>query len=89
MDANATTEEIGKTYYGRPSLLGGLVKNRNRHRSHLDIRVIVMDKDGQTAKIFEEAYSETSSGSEERANRYAFKKICQNIHERLKNIADE
>ena len=88
-DAKATSENLGETaIYRRRSLFGSLLsRNRIRHRSHIDVRVVVMNKDGETAKIFEEAYSDTSSGSEERANRYAFKKVCKNIHARLNDTA--
>ena len=52
-------------------------------RSHIQSRVIVMNHEGETLKIFEEESENISGYNERRANRGAFRILCKNISKRL------
>lgn len=79
----ATTEEnLGTdvTYYG----FGFIDKNEKiRRRANIEARIVIMDNEGKTLKIFEEAYTDASKASMLRANRGAFEGLCKNIVKRL------
>ena len=53
------------------------------YRSVLGARVVIMKHDGDTLKVFEETYTDTSKRSEIRASRGAFKGLCKQISNRL------
>ena len=79
----ATTEEnLGTdvTYYG----FGVIDKNEKiRRRANIEARIVIMDNEGKTLKIFEEAHTDASKASMLRANRGAFEGLCKNIVKRL------
>ena len=84
-DIATVTEDNGTTYSESP-LFGGIFgtsKRKVRRRTALEARVVVMNHEGETLKVFEEAYTDASLTSELRANRGAFKGLCKNIADRL------
>ena len=54
-----------------------------RYRTVLGSRVVIMNHDGETLKVFEETYTDASGASELRANLGAFKGLCGRIADRL------
>lgn len=83
------TEDRGATFNASP-LFGGVfgnVRRRVRHRSALEARVVIMNHDGETLKVFEETHTDASKASELRANRGAFKGLCRRISDRLSGKA--
>ncbi len=86
-DAVVSTEEDGASYNASP-LFGGIfggIKRKARRRSSIETRVVVMNHEGETLKVFEESYTDASMTSELRANRGAFSGLCKNISARLTN----
>lgn len=79
-----TAENLGAnvTYYG----FGVIDKSEKvRRRANIEARIIIMDNEGQTLKVFEEAHTDASKASMLRANRGAFEGLCKNIVNRLNN----
>lgn len=77
-DADKTAEDLG---YSRG--LFGSVSHDVRYRTALGARVVIMTRDGQTLKVFEETHTDASGASDLRANRGAFKGLCKRISDRL------
>lgn len=82
-DASIATEDHGASYSG--SIFFGSVQRHVRRRSAIETRVVIMNHEGETLKVFEESYTDASMTSELRANRGAFKGLCKKISERLKS----
>lgn len=55
-----------------------------RRRASIESRVVIMNNEGETLKVFEEAHTDASKASMLRANRGAFEGLCKNISARLK-----
>ena len=84
-NAEMTVEDKGIKFNASP-LFGGVfgsAKRKIRRRSVIEARIIVMNHQGKTIKIFEESHTDASMASELRANRGAFKGLCKNISNRL------
>ena len=80
-DVSSVSEDHGASYSG--SWLFGSVTRIVQRRSAIETRVVIMNHEGETLKVFEESYTDASMTSELRANRGAFKGLCQKISERL------
>lgn len=74
------------TYYGF-----GVLDKRDKviRRSNIEARIVIMNNEGETLKIFEEAHTDASKTSMLRANRGAFEGLCKNIAQRLNNKGDK
>ena len=84
-DAETVTEDRGTSFNVSP-LFGGVfgnVRRKVRHRTALEARVVIMNHDGDTLKVFEESHTDSSGASDLRANRGAFKGLCKQISNRL------
>ena len=84
-NAEITVEDEGVNYSASPFFGGilGNAKRKVRRRSVIEARVVVMNRQGETVKIFEESHTDASMASELRANRGAFNGLCKSIASRL------
>lgn len=80
-NVSTIAEDRGVSYSG--SVFFGSVTRDIRHRSAIETRVVIMNHEGETLKVFEESYTDASMASELRANRGAFKGLCKRISERI------
>ena len=76
-DVNKTAEDKGAVFSF------GIIKKKIRYRTAIQSRVVVMNHNGETLKVFEESHTDASLASELRANRGAFKGLCKHIATRL------
>lgn len=84
-NAETIIEDEGVNYSASPFFGGilGKAKRKVRRRSVIEARVVVMNRPGETVKIFEESQTDASMASESRANRGAFNGLCKSITRRL------
>ena len=84
-NAEMTTDDNGVNFNASP-LFGGIfasAKRKIRRRSTIEARIIIMNHEGKTIKVFEESHTDASMTSELRANRGAFDGLCKSIARRL------
>lgn len=81
-NSNVQIEDLGSTV--NFSIFGVNRRDHIRRRANIESRIVIMDNEGKTLKVFEEAYTDASMASELRANRGAFEGLCKNIAGRLK-----
>lgn len=65
------------------SMFGAIKRERVRRRTSIEARIIIMNNEGETLKVFEESHTDASMASKLRASRGAFEGLCKNIALRL------
>lgn len=80
-NATVTEEDLGTNVV--VSTYGANRYENIRRRANIEARVVIMNNEGETLKVFEEAHSDASMESKLRANRGAFEGLCKRISERL------